>query len=313
MANTQILQDRLANDELIILDGAIGTELERIGAPMHEAVWCGHALDTHPELVTQVHQSYIDAGADVITANTYATCRQALKLGNLEDKMEPWNAFAMQLACQARDQARDASGRQVCVAGSVSTFMSTRGYAARELRPYFAEQAKILAGNGADLLLLETLGASPDVVGAAVEECLDLKLPVWVSVSCMEDRETGQVMHGIEESQKSDDQRNSYEPLASAVKDIMSRGGSALLMMHSDLAVTEAAVKDMHANFDGPVGAYPNAGYWLRPQWAFVDQISPQDYVKNARTWIDAGARIIGGCCGIGPDHIRALSEELRG
>ncbi|MDH3741709.1 MAG: homocysteine S-methyltransferase family protein [Hyphomicrobiales bacterium] len=308
MTSIQVLQDRISSGELIILDGAIGTELERLGAPMHQDVWCGHALDTHPELVSQVHQSYIDAGADVITANTYATCHQALKLGGLEDKMEPWNALATQLACQARD----ASDRPVCVAGSVSTFMSTRGFAAEQLRPYFAEQAGILADNGADLLLLETLGASAEVVGTAVEECLDFGLPVWVAVSCMEDRETGQVMHGVEESQKSDDARSSYEPLASAINKIMSKGGSALLMMHSDLAVTEAAVKDMHANFAGPVGAYPNAGYWQRPQWTFVDQVSPADYVKSARTWIAAGAQIIGGCCGIGPDHIRALNEELR-
>ena len=140
MTNIQNLQDKIESGELIILDGAIGTELERLGAPMHKDVWCGHALDSHPELVTQVHQSYIDAGADVITANTYATGRQALKLGGLEDKMQPWNAYAMQLACQARE----ASDRPVCVAGSVTTFMSTRGFSAEGLRPYLAEQAQIL-------------------------------------------------------------------------------------------------------------------------------------------------------------------------
>ena len=77
MTRANGLEQRLADGELIILDGAIGTELERLGAPMHEEIWCGHALETHPELVSEVHRSYIAAGADIITTNTYTTARHA--------------------------------------------------------------------------------------------------------------------------------------------------------------------------------------------------------------------------------------------
>ena len=82
--------------------------------------------------------------------------------------------------------------------------------------------------------------------------------------------------------------------------------------MHSEIDVTKAAVEILREQYHGPVGAYPNAGYWQRPEWIFVDQISPDDYAKKARTWADEGAQIIGGCCGIGPEHIRALYRQYR-
>jgi homocysteine S-methyltransferase len=89
-------------------------------------------------------------------------------------------------------------------------------------------------------------------------------------------------------------------------------GFSALLMMHSEIDVTKAAVEILHRQYTGPVGAYPNAGYWQRPEWVFVDQIPPNDYVNKASTWVAEGAQIIGGCCGIGPEHIRALRHQYQ-
>ena len=67
----------------------------------------------------------------------------------------------------------------------------------------------------------------------------------------------------------------------------------------------------MGENYSGLLGAYPNAGYWQRPDWVFVDQISPDDYLEAAASWVEAGAKIVGGCCGIGPEHISALSSGL--
>jgi len=95
-----------------------------------------------------------------------------------------------------------------------------------------------------------------------------------------------------------------------ALDKLVAQGGySALLVMHSEVDVTQPAVRSLCNQYKGPVGAYPNAGYWQRPEWIFVDQISPDDYVAKARAWVDEGAQIIGGCCGIGPEHIRALAQ----
>ena len=89
--------------------------------------------------------------------------------------------------------------------------------------------------------------------------------------------------------------------------------GTDVIMMHSVRDVTEDAVKVMRANWSGPVGAYPNAGYWTRPNRAFVDQVSPDEYLADAGRWVEAGAAIVGGCCGVGVEHIRALAEGLEG
>ena len=313
MNDTVELEARIHRGEVVVLDGAMGTELERLGAPMHDAVWCGKALEDYPDLVREVHRSYIEAGADVITTNTYASARHSLEPGGLGDRVEEWNARAVAFAREARD-ATD-SPRPVYVAGSVSTFGNFNRLDPAELARGMREQAQILARHGVDLLLLETLGSMRNGLEAGVEAIADLGLPVWVAMSCMQSRNSEEVMLGVEESQahSSDDLRMAYEPFGPAMAAVMARGGSAALMMHSDLNVTRAALESIAAHYDGPRGAYPNAGHWLRPQWAFVDQVSPEAYAEEASAWVASGARIVGGCCGIGPAHIKAVRERVAG
>ena len=125
---------------------------------------------------------------------------------------------------------------------------------------HFRAQGEILVGEGVDLLILETLGSTARTIKAMVSATGDLGVPVWVSISCARDRDTGAVMLGIEESREATHIAETYGPLAEAVREIVAAGGSAVLMMHSVRDVTEDAVKVMRANWSGPVGAYPNAG-----------------------------------------------------
>ena len=311
MPDATELEQRSGRGEVVVLDGAMGTELERLGAPMHGAVWCAKALEDHPDLVRAVHCSYIEAGADLITTNSYAATRRALAQAGLEDRLVAWNTRAVALARQARE--RSASGRPVYVPGSVSTFGNFGHLDPAGMAANLREQARILADCGVDLLLMETLGSRREVIEAGVEAVAGTGgLPLWVAMSCMRGREDpGVVMFGIEESQEHGEDWEEFEPFGPAVAAVMARGGSAALMMHSDLKVTRAAVETMAAHWRGPCGAYPNAGHWLRPQWAFVDQVSPEDYAREASGWVAAGARIVGGCCGIGPAHVRALRDAL--
>ena len=313
MSNGTGVEARLRASAPVILDGAMGTELERLGAPMHDSVWCARALEDYPDLVRDVHRSYIEAGADVITTNTYASPRHSLAPGGLADRVEEWNVRAVALAHEARDTAD--SPRTVYVAGSVSTFGSFGRLTPSELASGLCEQARILVEHGVDLLLLETLGSKRDAVEAGVEAIVGLGLPVWVAMSCMQSRDSREVMLGVEESQVHSDvgDRQGYEPFGPAVAAVMARGASAALMMHSDLKVTRSALDSIAAHYDGPRGAYPNAGHWLRPQWAFVDQVSPETYAEEACGWIESGARIVGGCCGIGPVHIKAVRDRIAG
>ena len=311
MSKAAELEARVQRGDVVVLDGAMGTELERLGAPMHDAVWCGKALEDYPDLVREVHRSYIDAGADIITTNTYASARHSLEPGGLGDRVEEWNTLAVALAREARN-ATD-SPRRVYVAGSVSTFGNFGRLSPDELALGLREQARILAAQDVDFLLLETLGSNRDDIEAGVEAITDIGLPVWVAMSCMQNHDSEEIMLGVEESQahSDDDLRMAYEPFGPAVAAIMARGGSVALMMHSDLNVTRAALETIAAHYEGPRGAYPNAGHWLRPQWAFVDQVSPEAYAEEASAWVASGARIVGGCCGIGPAHIKAVRERV--
>ena len=308
MAGVERLAARLDAGGVVVLDGAIGTELERLGAPMHGAIWCGHAIETHPHLIAEVHRSYLAAGADVITANTYATGRHALALAGLEDRTVDWNSRAVEIALAERD--RVAPGQEAWVAGSIAPFGRWRDAEAEELRASYAEQAEILIGAGVDLLILEMLAAPPDFVTVALEETLGRGVPVWVGLSCTEDRESGRLMYGVEESRGKSTQRI-FEPFADVARRAQAMGPAAVLMMHSEFAVTRAAVEDLRAALPGPVGAYPNAGYWIRPEWAFEDQVAPEAYAEAAAGWVAAGAQIVGGCCGIGPEHIAAMHNKL--
>ena len=304
--------DTLINStDPIILDGGIGTELERLGAPMDHEAWCAVALESHPQLVRDVHRSYIDAGADIITVNTYAATRHALTNGGIEENFTSWNKLAVQLARETLDASE--VDRNILIAGSVSNFGHFNDqYTDKQLAPNFRDQAEILIENGVDFIILESLGAKTSTIVTALNAISEFGVPIWVAVSCAEDHDSGQLFLGIEESRIDSHRPLAHQELGEAIDTIMDTAGSALLVMHSTVDTTLPALQLIESHYDGLRGAYPNAGYWTRPEWAFVDQISPEDYLDRARKWLDTGARIVGGCCGIGPDHIAALSKGLR-
>ena len=303
------LQSRIDDGDVLLLDGAMGSELERLGAPMHFDIWCAAALGSHPEIVRQVHRNYIEAGADIITTNTYASARHALERASLDDKVHEWNTLAAQLALEARDE--QAADRPIYVAGAVSNFGNWYEPGADRLRNNYGELAGILVESGVDVILLELLAADVDEALPAVEATAEYGLPVWVGLSSAVDRDSGQVMLGIQESQEHSKDSTGFEPLDGAVRKIMAAGGTALLVMHSDLKTTGRALGVCKDTYSGTLGAYANAGYWQRPSWAFVDQVSPSEYADEAMEWVGTGAQIVGGCCGIGPDHISAIRNRL--
>ena len=311
MASIQRLEARLESGGPVILDGANGTELERLGARMDQDLWCARALADCPDLVREVHRRYIDAGAGVITTNSYSATREAMERSGLAAHFEAWNRRSARVALEERD--RSSRSGSIAVAGSVSSYGRFEPLDTETIFDHFRAQGEILVDEGVDLLILETLGSTARTVKAMVHATKDLGVPVWVSMSCVRERDTGAVMHGIEESSEASHVTETYGPLSEAVREVMSIGGSAVLMMHSVRDVTEDAVRVMRGAWSGPVGAYPNAGYWTRPNWVFVDQVSPDVYLADARRWVEAGAAIVGGCCGVGVEHIRALVAGLQG
>ena len=297
-----LIKQRLENNETIILDGAIGAELEKKGAKMHKDLWCGTCSLESPDLVKKVHEEYILAGADIITTNTYATTPIAMKQYGFNDQINDYNKKSVQIAKEAVKN----SNKDIAVAGSVSTFGSLYKFGTEAMKPGFKEQLKILTGEGVDLIILEAMSSQADIVETIIECSLESKLPVWLSISCIIDDKTNKVMLGYNDTIDSD--TNIYEDFETSINNFSKIHKGPILIAHSDIEVTGQAVKIAKKKFNGVLGAYPNRGHYEKPHWKFVDNITPSEYLENAKLWVKDGVNIVGGCCGVGVDEIKAIS-----
>jgi S-methylmethionine-dependent homocysteine/selenocysteine methylase len=280
--------DRLAEARPILLDGATGTELERRGVACALPFWSAQALIDAPAVVAAVHRDFADAGAEVITANTFRTQTRTLAHGGLADR-------ARDLTAQAVALARGAAGDRCWVAGSIAPLEDCwhpeRTPDATALDRDHAEHATNLRDAGADLLLVETMITVREAV-AATRAATATRLPVWVSFAC-DDR--ARLLSG--------------EPLADAVAAVAAFapalvGVNCLPPPHVDPALDVLAASGLR------FAVYANLGA-PTPDGARTHDASPSAYAAAARRWIDAGASAVGGCCGTTPAHVRALAALL--
>jgi len=342
MANYQKLKSRIDQGEVLVLDGAIGTELQAMGVPMHPASWCGPGSYTHPATVRQMHERYIRAGADIVTTNTFNTLRPALEASGYSELVREVNVRAVDSALDAI--ARAAVDRPISVAGSIScrtpirdrrtgTLLGGTGYgygaslSAPELRTYAEEQANILAESGVDFFLIENLWADNESRAIAAEAAKATGLPVWVAftASIAADGQAVRMSFGDErhysgglgmplweESWRPVDDNKS---LADGVNEIASVGPDVLGVFHSRIDETTAALQVVLDEWSGPVVVYPDAGredYLATWQDSTVsNEESVEELTREAATWVDMGAQVIGTCCGFGHDYTRALRGAL--
>ena len=308
------LKERLNRGDVIILDGPTATQLERKGLSNASNAWSALANLHWPDVVREVHEDYIKAGADVITANTFSTSRLALETTGLEDSTREVNMRAVELAKEARD--RTAKGRDIAIAGSISHFLGwerdargnylTRGNPdAETLQANFQEQAEILAEAGCDLLLLEMM-RDVDMAAYAIEAAVSTGLPVWVGYTCWVDEGSSLVRVG--ERRDYDDGPSFKE----ALQRLLPKGGSLMAVMHTPVSETIPALKVLQEVWNGSLGAYPHSGAMERPNWQFQDVLSPEAYLAEAEEWTQMGVQLVGACCGMGPEHIKLLKEHLR-
>jgi homocysteine S-methyltransferase len=301
------IETRLQAGDILLLDGGTGTELEKRGAQMDPRAWCGPATLENVEILEEVHRDYISAGADIITANTVASSRLMLEPAGYGDRFEEINRTAV----SAAHRARDACGREdVLVAGSLShmcpmTPDSDRSDLDREppadvMRDAFYELAVLLRDAACDLLLLEMM-YYPHRMPLVLEAALATGLPVWVGFAVRRDEQGGILSFARERS----------IPFADMVSVLDRANVQAAGFMHTPADVVAEAVSVLKQRYVGPMMAYPDSGYFRMPHWQFEDVIEPEDLVEFARTWVDAGVQVLGGCCGLSPGHIAALHEFL--
>ncbi len=285
---------RLKEPDPIICDGAMGTMLYSMGVPANSCF--DECNITQPDIVRRVHEAYIKAGAEIIETNTYGANRFKLASFDLADKVKRINMRGARLA----REVREVSGQPVIVAGAVGplgkTIQPVGLIPALEARDFFREQVEALLEGGVDLIILETFRDLEEMRQAliAVRDVCDL--PVVAQMTFEEDGRT---------------------QLGSTPQEIV----SALQQLGADVIGANCStgpqrmsrvIADMVSHATIPVSAQPNAG-WPETVNNRVVYVSTPEYMANfARRMFDGGAKILGGCCGTTPAHIKALTDALR-
>lgn len=288
-------------DGLIVLDGGMGQELINRGASAQGVLWSARALFDHPEVVQAVHEDYIRAGADIITTNSYACIRNNFEPEGLLDRLGEMNRLSAELAQQARDNA----GKSVKIAGSMGpqrgSYRPDLVGTYQETEALYREQAEFLAPH-VDLFICETLSCIVEA-RAAVVAASATGIPVWLSWS-IEDTGLANLRSG--------------ESLHEAWNDIADSGVSAVLLNCSPPEAISMVLPELVSLCGLPTGAYANAFTPIPQKWDFHGDesippsrtdVTPEAYAAHAAGWVAAGARIIGGCCEVGPAHITKLNQ----
>jgi len=291
-------------DGLILLDGGMGQELIKRKASGQGVLWSAKALFDRPDAVVAVHEDYIRAGADVITTNSYACIRNNFEPEGLADRLGEMNRLSAELA----QRARDACGKPVLIAGSMGpqrgSYRPDLVGTFEETEALYREQAEYL-GPHVDLFICETLSCRLES-RAAVNAALTIGKPVWLSWT-IEDTGVANLRSG--------------EALVDAWQDIDGSGVSAVLLNCSPPEAIGNVLPHLVEVSNIPVGAYANAFTPIPEKWDFHGDasippsrtdVTPEAYSDHAVGWVEGGARIIGGCCEVGPAHIAYLHETLR-
>ena len=302
---------RLQSRRPLLLDGATGTELDRRGVDTSLPLWSARALIAAPQIVRQIHVDYLNAGADIITTNTFRTHRRTLTRAGIGARARELTQLAVTLARQAIDQ----TGRAAYVAGSMSPLEDC--YSPQlvppdaELRAEHREMAHQLAEAGCDLLLIETMNTGREAV-MALEAARSTGLPVCVSFVVG--------AGGRPPDQPSAARPDSLEPMrllsgetiAAAVAAIRDQSPAAIMVNCVPLADIDRAYDELRAAHAGPIGLYANVGHADDTiGWVLTDDVSPATYARHARQWLEQGAAIVGGCCGTSPAHIAAIKAMM--
>ena len=303
------LRERLRDPAPLLLDGGLATQLEAQGCDISNELWSASLLLDDPQAIVDANRAFLDAGAECIATASYQASRQGLaKRGLAAREADELMLRSVTLAKQAREEFMaanpDAPGPLVAASvgpyGAIlhdgSEYRGDYGIPAETLRAFHAERLQLFDRAGTDALALETIPSAleAEILVDLLGEC---ETPAWVSFSC---RDGGHTSDGT-----------AIEEAASLFADhpmVVAVGINCTPPQYA----TELVRRVASAVPDKAVIAYPNSGEtWNAEDGTWSGTSTPIDYASAAKGWVAAGARIVGGCCRTGPEHIRAISEAL--
>ena len=294
--------DLSAND-VVCLDGGLASELENRGYQFNTKLWSAELLLNNPEAIYDSHMAYLEAGARIITSASYQATLQGLSDCDIDScRSRKILTDSIDIALQARDDYRSTSGSGTAlVAASIgpygayladgSEYRGNYGLDKQSLLDFHQERVDLLDGSGADILALETI---PDhhEARALASILKNVSTPCWISFSCSD---AGHLRDGTSIADSVALFRESQSVFAIGVNCTSPEHITPLIHQFRSLAPSKTVI------------VYPNSGedYQLG---IWSGEHSLNQWQQDCRDWINAGARIIGGCCRIGPDNIRQLA-----
>jgi 5-methyltetrahydrofolate--homocysteine methyltransferase len=281
----------LESQKKIVLDGAIGTELDKRGL-MGRA---SNNLDS-PKVVLEIQREYAQSGCDALTTNTLTMNRIFIETHNLGIDVREVNRAGVELGRQAADNNQYVLGN----ISSTGQLLEPYGnYAESQFYDTFKEQAQILAEAGVDGFIIETIFDLREAL-CALRACKEnFQLPAIVSIAFATETKGGRTIMG-----------NSTEDCA---KSLTEAGADVIGANCGDLDPAEMAtvVSILKSATNTPILAQPNAGKPKLVEDKTVFEMSPADFAAGIAECLHSGARLVGGCCGTTPEHIRAVAEML--
>ena len=294
----------LSGGGAVLLDGGVATELQLVhdeDQARRREPWGTWTLFQGPVEVLEVHRRYVAAGCDVISTNTWSVL-EAADVASVEGggRNSLW-IDAARLGVRLARQAVDEGGRggDCAVAFCVnSSLLDERATGRLELLSWLWHDEP------PDLVILETLESIPnDVALSAIEMVCDTGLPVWVSF-----RRARDGMASVDGSVTPDPGPDAFHQ---GIERLESLGVRAVMVNCVPADHLPETLEWLRGQTSLPIGCYPNLGHSAGAEWEFDSSVSPTDYATLASAWLASGARIVGGCCGVMPEHLAAVRPVL--
>jgi S-methylmethionine-dependent homocysteine/selenocysteine methylase len=297
--------DKIGVGQCVVLDGATATELPHLSDAEHavdERLWGTRALVEEAAAVRDVHREYVTAGCDVISTNTWGL-PSALLHGAAPHWSSTQPVHWMDLARRGLRLAREAVSEGGRDASCAVAFSINGDVDSDEGASTIRLLARLFAHEPPDLILLETLTMVRPSLFATVQALLDTGLPVWLSFR--------RCRHGLCSVYGQHWGGPEGDSFGRAAARFEAMGIDALMINCIPPDHVDGMLSYLRDFTDLPLGVYPNLGYYTDEGWRFEPGVGSAEYAAMALRWRAEGAQIIGGCCGVGPDHVAAAREKL--
>ena len=279
-------------NEIFLLDGATGSELDRAGVDVGMPLWSANAILEAPEILKQVHIAYLEAGAQAIITNTFRTHERSLAKAGMGNRAEELTTKAVEIARSAVDEVNT----NALVFGSVAPLEDCYS---PELAPLskiceeeHSQMIKHLVNSGVDLVLIETMCSAGELCAAsiaAMENTDD-----WAVSVCLQQDFVGTLLDG--------------NPIAEFIPALARARFLGINCYPATKLAEQVAYLRSIAPTHMPIAAYGNVGYADdEGGWINTDAIDPNVFAEYAMDWVNAGASIVGGCCGTTPKTVAAI------